>query len=400
MHNENKQMRRIFSNYSAIALFVLLSSCEKPKEYKDWTSYVHPISEGGEGTALSIYDTNPESPDGKYICCVEFPQIVHGGYDAGITDAHVMIKTRKTGEIKKIYDIEIFNHNGANAQWVNDTLVAFHTYDLYDFVVFDVKNDTIAIGPIDGELGHKSFDNELVFTYSRGYLDSDSVEKVREKGIYKLDCITGSIEMMVSQAAIVKAFTTQNPEITGNDAEILHVEPNPRGDKILFDYRHQKEAGISKEQLQGFVNADGSDLRWVPERPMHVVWYDNETMFGVDTKDLGKRIYRYDLHGKKMELLGGRATHVGTSPDRQYFVGESAYYQEEDDGFTRVYIYKKGSETPLALLAEWDNGQVVWDWKAHVNPSFSADGKRLYFIRTNDEKASFEAVSIDIGELW
>lgn len=388
-------MRNLF--FDLCLLFIY--SCQNTQDLQDWSAFVIPISETGEGTAFSIFDTSPESPDGTYICYVEYPQIVHGGYEAGITDAFLMIKNRQSEKAKKIYDIEVFNHNGANAMWVNDTLVAFHTFDLYEFVIYDVKNDCVSIGPIKAELGHKSFNNELVFTYSRGYSDTDSVVKERENGIYKLDCITGDIELIVLLNDIEEAFSTQNPDITGNDAEVLHVEPNPRGDMILFDYRHQKVAGKSKEQLQGFVNMDGTGIRWVPVRPMHVVWYDNETMFGVDTKDPKKRIYRYDLFGKEIELLGGLSTHVGASPDRQYYAGESSYYKEEEDGFTRVYLYEKGNETPIALLAEWNNGEVTWDWKAHVNPSFSSDGERLYFIKVNDQKASFEAVSIDIAKL-
>jgi hypothetical protein len=167
----------------------------------------------------------------------------------------------------------------------------------------------------------------------------------------------------------------------------------------MFDYRHQRHSNEGWEELHGCMYADGSGIRWVKESPMHVVWFDNHTMFGVDTTDPEKKIYQYDLYGKKLEMLGGTSTHVGTSPDREWYMGESAYYQPEEDGFTRVYLYKRGEKEPYALLAEWNNTKITWTWVAHVNPSFSSDGKRAYFIRASNTEDKFEAVSINLGDI-
>ena len=34
---------------------------------RDLSSYVKPVYKGEESTGLSIFDTNPESPDGKFL---------------------------------------------------------------------------------------------------------------------------------------------------------------------------------------------------------------------------------------------------------------------------------------------------------------------------------------------
>jgi len=65
---------------------IYIYSCNKTQALQDWSAHVVPVSKPGEGTAFSIFDTSPESPDGKYICYVEYPQIVHGGYEVGIAD--------------------------------------------------------------------------------------------------------------------------------------------------------------------------------------------------------------------------------------------------------------------------------------------------------------------------
>ena len=71
----------------------------------------------------------------------------------------------------------------------------------------------------------------------------------------------------------------------------------------MYDYRHPRNPDNRWEEGHGFVFADGSGIRWVKERPMHVVWFGNDSMFGVDTKDPEKKIYKYDLFGEKMERL-------------------------------------------------------------------------------------------------
>jgi len=385
-----------------LLVLILFCTCAFSPESKaqiNLTSLVNPVYTGKESTAFSIYDVNPESPDGKYICFTRYQTIVQGGHGGPAAKANIMIQERLTGKTRKIYEVTCTNHNGANAVWVNDTIVAFHVNHLKDFAVYNVLRQKSMFGLISGELPHKSFNNSLVYTVCSSRLYEIDTTRTKyspsEEGIYQLNCLTGKKKMIVAKSEIVKTFIAQNQEITGNRATILHVEPNPKGDKILFDYRHFKG---QKYELQGFVNADGTGIRWVPVRPMHVVWFDNNSMMGVDTSDPEKRIYQFDLQGNRKEMLGGTSTHVGGSPNRKWYVAESAYYVPENDGFTRVYLYRRGEVKPYALLAESNNSKIIWQWVAHLDSSFSADGKRVYFVRAVDNADKFEAVSIDLTD--
>jgi hypothetical protein len=381
----------------------VISQSNKDESVLDFRSFVKPVYEGKEGTALSVYDTNPESPNGEYICYIKYPQIVEGGHFGPPVKADVMIMNLSTGKFRKIYQVNCTNHNGANAIWVNDSLVAFQVNDFKDFVVYNIRSDKSVFGIVEGELGHKSFGNVLVYTVCNVRLTRLVKNRVPydpdKQGIYSLDCITGNKRLLVSKKDIVDTFIAQNPNVRETEAMILHVEPNKSNDKIMFDYRHLRYPDKTFESLHGFLNADGSGIRWVTERPMHVVWFDEDSMFGVDTKDPEKKIYKYDLYGRRIEMLGGRSTHVGASPDRKWYIGESAYYQPEEDGITRVYLYKRGNKKPYALLAEMRNSKITWNWVAHVNPSYSSDGKRAYFIRSSDSENKFEAVCIDFEQL-
>jgi hypothetical protein len=390
-------MRKII--FAIILLASGLYSCAQ----LDYSKYVEPVYKGIESTALGIYDTNPESPDGKYICFIKYPEIAQGGHLEMPVKANVMLKNRETGTTRMIFEVSCNNHNGVNAIWVNDSLLAFQVNDFKDFTVYNIQSNRSVFGLIEGELGHKSFGNLLFFSVCNArllvYDTTRTLYQSGREGIYSLNCITGEITQVVRQDDIIEAFVAQNPNVSKNETKILHVEPNPQNDKIMFDYRYRSGPDKAWISLHGFVYANGTGIRWIKERPMHVVWFDDNSMFGVDTEDSEHNIYRYDLFGEKLEMLGGTSTHVGTSPDREWYVGESGFYKPEEDGFTRVYLYKRGEKKPVALLSEWNNTKTTWTWVAHVNPSFSTDGKRVYFVRASNSEDRYEAVFIDLADL-
>lgn len=395
-------MKQSGYKYFILVFLLVFNVCSIVRAQIDLTSKVKPVYEGDGSTALSVYDTNPESPDGKYLCFIRFPNTTDQGNP--LETAEVIIKDLKTGISEKIYDIRVSKHNGANAIWVNDSVIAFKVNHLTGFMVYDIYNRRSMFNLIDGELGHKSFNNVIHYSVcnyrSRTSVVTGEMFSPWEEGIYSFNILTGEKKQIITKESIIQSFISQNKSITDKEVTILHVEPNPEGTKIMFDYRHLKFPDKRKEELHGIVNADGTDARWIPVRPMHVVWFDNNTMFGIDTGDPEKKIFRYDLYGNKIELLGGTTTHAGTSPDRLWYAGESGYYGPEEDGFTRVYLYRKGIKDPVALLSEWTNNQMTWQpARAHVNPSFSADGKRVYFIRAVDNEVKFEAVFIDLSEV-
>lgn len=386
-----------------IFVVILLVSVLCSYAQLNYSKYVKPVYEGIESTTLSIYDTNPESPDGKYICFVKYPEIAHGGHLAMPVKANVMLKNRTSGNTRMIFEVLCNNHNGVNAIWINDSLVVFQVNDFKNFTVYNIKSNQSVFGLIDGELGHKSFGNLLFFSVCNArllvYDKTRTLYQSEHEGIYSLNCITGKITLVVRQDDIVGAFVAQNSNVSKNETKILHVEPNPQNDKIMFDYRYRGDSTKAWISLHGFVYANGTGIRWIKERPMHVVWFDDNSMLGVDTEDCEHKIYRYDLYGERLEMLGGTSTHVGASPDREWYVGESDFYKPEKDGFTRVYLYKRGEKKPVALLSEWNNSKITWTWVAHVNPSFSTDGKRVYFIRASNSEDRYEAVFINLAEI-
>jgi hypothetical protein len=390
----------VSSMRSTAVLCVYLLIGAKAVAQSDYSSFVKPVYMGVESTAMSIYDACPESPDGKYVCYIKYPAIAEGGHLAPPVKAEVMLQNRQTEDVVKIKDVSCNNHNGANSLWINDSLLVFQVNHFQDFEIFNVRTQKSVFGIIPGELGHKSFGNLLFYSKCSARLLTPDKTRTpydkKDEGVYAFDCLTGKSTQIIRKSEIIADFMKQNKKVSDYETKILHIEPNPANDKIMFDYRYRSDSNDGWHELHGIVSVDGRNPRWIMVRPMHVVWFDNNSMFGVDTEDPENKIFRYDLNGKKMELLGGTSTHVGVSPNREWYIGESDFYKPEADGFTRVYLYKRGETRPYALLAEWNNAKITWQWVAHVNPSFSFDGKRAYFIRAINNEDKFEAVSIQL----
>lgn len=377
-------------------LFVwLYCACQPAFNQIDLREQVKPVMPEAAATGLSVFDTNPESPDGKYLCFVSYPVVIRGGYEADPVKVDVMIRNRHTGTTKRLAGAKANNHNGVNALWVDSVTLAIQI-DLSAFEIYDVVTEKRLYGPVKGELGHKSFGKNIYFSRCSGRSVKAGFSEY-EEGIFVLNSRSGAIRKIVSKAEILTAFLHQNPSIYSSGIKVLHIEPSPDETKVFFDFRHNwPNDAKQRAELHGCVNANGTNIRWIRERPMHVVWYDNQTMMGIYMHDAEKKICQFDLEGHVLDTLGGTATHMGASPDRQWYVGESGFYQAEKDGFTRVYLYYKGDKKPVALLCEWKNSKVTWAWKAHVNPAFSADGKRIYFIRSYTDMDKYEAVYLDL----
>lgn len=382
-----------------VFLISLLPSATEGQQ--NLSKHVVPIHDGPESTGLSIYNTNPESPDGRFLAFLKYKQIVQGGHAGPPTEAYLMIRERATGKTRLLDTVWVTNHNGANAIWINDSLIACQIGHVEDFEVFHAGTGASVSGRIRGELGHKAVHNTIYFSRSNERMRDRHPDRlpfrVSEEGIWRYEVLTGKVEQVVPLSEIIQAFQQQNPNINGAGAQLLHVDPNATGERILFDYRHfRQKADKRRKQLQGYVNADGTGLRWVPTRPMHVIWFDDTTMMGVDMEDPEKKIYRYDLYGQQLELLAGKACHLGISPDQKWIAGEFGFYRAEPDGYTRLYLYANGEPEPRGIIDQWTNEKITWWWVAHVNPSFSADGQRLYFIRAVDGEEKFEAAVLDL----
>jgi len=368
-----------------LLLLPLAGFCATSFAQIDMREYPKPISTRNGSTLLSIFNASPESPDGKLLCYTFYK-------DLHVKDAQIIIQERATGKEKVLSNAKLGVHNGANAVWINNKLIAAASPDNHHFKVFDATTGKTVFGPIDGDLPHKSVGDLLFFARNRETSD------VSQLGIWVLDCNTGDLRQVISQDALYRALHALDSNISDANVLLLHTDPSPTNDRVAMGYRYGGGGGDKQTPVLAYCNvADGTGVGMLKNRPMHPLWYDNDSFMGIFTGETQKRISRYNMAGDRIEILAGTTTHAGASPDRGWFVGEGSYYKPDDDGYNRVYLFKRGEETPVALFAQWKENEVTWKLRAHVSSSFSADGQRIYFNRGTDDLRS-EAVVVQLAD--
>jgi len=356
----------------------------------DLRSYPKPISTRSGSTMLSIFNACPESPDGKYLCYVNYK-------DLHKKEGQIIIQERATGKERVISDAHLGVHNGANAVWIDNRLIAAQSPDYHHFEVFDAQTGKVVFGPIDGDLPHKSVGGLLFFARNA------ETSSAPDLGVWVLDTKTGKQRKVISQDDLYQALHALNSDITDQNVILLHTDPSPTNDRVAIGYRYGGGGDEKRTPVLAYFNSDRSgitdfsDVGMLKNRPMHPLWYDNDTFMGVFTGEPEKRISRYNLAGDRIEILSGTSTHEGVSPDRQWYVGEGSYYKPDSDGYNRVWLRVKDNEQPVALLAQWKENEVTWKLRAHVSASFSNDGKRIYFNRGTDDDRS-EAVVFELQD--
>jgi hypothetical protein len=223
-----------------------------------------------------------------------------------------------------------------------------------------------------------------------------------------LDCDSTELRKITTVGELkiqeVRAGATASNEVT-------HIQPSPDGRRMLFRF------GGGVGGRMGCIRlSDGRGLTVFPgEKPMHFLWYDNETAMGVnwgftpadhkprdpETFQKASRRHwyqRFAIDGGVLETLAGPITHGAAAPNRQWYVGETADYGVSP---IRLALYRKGSTEPAAILMDHAFAEMTWKKRAHVNPSFSQNGRRVYFFRavSNDRvKASFVEVCSVLDE--
>ena len=134
------------------------------------------------------------------------------------------------------------------------------------------------------------------------------------------------------------------------------------------------------------------------------LWYDDHTyvaVAGASSDPHPKReIARWEQDGAKLETLvsaedgTGIGNHIDLSPDREWYVTDSIYRTTP----VTVNLYRHGVGTPVTTLDRHTLTHPVWKLRAHANPVFSRDGKRVYFVHAVGE-TRVQAVYADISAL-
>jgi hypothetical protein len=343
------------------------------------------VSPEGAFAGIGSYDVSPESPDGTKIL---YARWTRSPKDGGGGAGSIWYCRRDLSGHTKIIDYKnLWVHNAGGIAWLdNERIQVAACFDGKQTASAIVNiNGTVEFGPYRGmELLHEPVKGKVLL-YGQGDRSQFG------RGLFVLDTATGKISKVCDERDFVK-YAAKMPDMKDPAYWVItHPTWSKDGSYIALCLQSNKPKAPIGEYLFSF-RPDFTDVVFFGKKPMHFNWYDDhQSIFGNDRAvqdglENDNSIRRWTRDGKWIETLAGAATHNTMSPDKRWFAGESWY--NTDPVLT---LYRTGSTNATATVMAHRFRNVTWDMRAHVNPAFSRDSKRLYYNRATSES---------LNEVW
>lgn len=357
---------------------------------------ITPLYSGPGSSLLGMNGGQPESPNGKWLvyarkASLETPLE---------TDTEIWLCERDTlaGQ-RKLFTVHCENHNGPSASFVNDQLVVFRDTiaGLSAFRMVDIDSGKVVYGPIFAKESHCAENGLYPFSLSDEFIGKNpAYPALNGSGIYTLNIASGEIARIVEPEEILNMVKKAGYTPTPATLAMSHVQLNPAADRVMM---RLSVAECPVFGALGEIDLATRQTHFVPDKPVHQLWFDNESYLATrqyyrnqKIEMASSRIRRFSLDGAELETLGGVGNHIDASPDRRWFVGDRAYPGYPAD----VLLYRRGEEAPAAVLSSQNFQGITWQKHIHPNPTFSRDGRRVYFnypISDTQTQASFVSIS-------
>lgn len=352
-----------------------------------------------EGSTLwGMNGGQPESPDGKLLVYARKARID----DPESKETEIWVCDRDSlANARRVFTVRCGNHNGPSATFTDDSHIVFRDQidGLAAFRILNIYTGEVKYGPIFAKESHCAESGIYPFSISEEYLDKNpGLPEIDRCGIYLLNLSTGEIKRAADKDTVFRMVVENGCTPNEHTTSMSHVQLSPDAKRLMMR--------LSVANCPVFGALGGIDLETgktfvIPDKPVHQLWYDETTymatrQYVVDGKiDMAtSRIQRFTMDGECLETLGGIGNHIDGSPDRKWFTGDRAYPGYQTD----VFLYRRGETEPAATFGGSNFQTCTWKYQIHPNPTFSRDGKRIYFNHAVSETRT-EASFVDISEI-
>ena len=348
----------------------------------------------GEGSSLwGMNGGQPESPDGKKL-------VYARKADLNRPETEIVICDREDPEnARTVFAVNCGNHNGPSATFVDNSRIVFRDVidSLSAFRILNIETGEVEIGPVFAKESHCAENGVYPFSLSEEFLGKNPAYPELDRcGIYLLRLSDKSIRRVADKETVYNMVTEHGCVPGPYTTSMSHVQLSPKGTKVMMR--------LSVENCPvfgalGCIEVETGRTWVIPDKPVHQLWFDDDTYMATRQYYDGQkiemetsRICRFTPDGECLEVLGGIGNHIDGSPDRQWFVGDRAYPGYPAD----IFLYRRGEITPKAVFGGQNFQHCTWKLQIHPNPTFSRDGKRIYFNHpVSEERTSAMFVTMD-----
>jgi hypothetical protein len=324
----------------------------------------------------SYFNTCPESPDGKYVLY----------YTSGTPSGElgdIRIQERATGKITILAENITTEdaHRVACQQWANNgKTVVYH--DVVDkhwrVMAVDVPAGKPRVLAADRQVGYCSPTGKQIPIYGPHW----------NPGPYKdlelVDCVTGQIRTALKIADAANEYKDWVTKTFGTtDISVFFPVMSPDEKKIFFKpnrptYRDDSR-GMDSSFREGKIIYDLEKKRFIRQVNLwgHPAWTPDST--GIFEK--GNFVLDVETGKTKRFCPSSISDHVNVAPGGKLFCTDADVTKRPwgKSGYFAVAV-GSASVDDWVVLTMFDNTKGARTWrKNHPHPTFSADGKRLYF---------------------
>ena len=202
-------------------------------------------------------------------------------------------------------------------------------------------------GPVFCKESHCSEKGIYPFSISEEFLGKNpQIPNMDSCGIYLLDLGTYQVTRAVDSAKIL--------DMVGEAGYTPHTIYHIHESCAAESFGHCCDDAFKCKRMSTFgalgcVELNTGKTHFIPDKPVHQLWYDDTTYMATRQYFDGKRIemetsriQRFSMDGETLETLGGVGNHIDGSKNRQWFVGDRAYPGYPAD----VLLYKREKSFP------------------------------------------------------
>ncbi len=349
-----------------------------------------------EGSTLwGMNGGQPESPDGMRLVYARKPDLDELKTEIWVCDRETL------GNQRLVFTVNCGNHNGPSATFVDDHCIVFR--DVIDglsaFRVLNVDNGKVVYGPIFGKESHCAENGIYPFSISEEFLGKNpDYPQIDTCGIYLLNLKTGDIRRVADKQTVYNMVIEAGCVPNVYTTSMSHVQLNPSATRVMMRLSVDNCPVFG---ALGCIDLETGKTHVIKDKPVHQLWFDDDTYMATRQYYDGQkiemetsRIQRFTPDGECLETLGGIGNHIDGSPDRQWFTGDRAYPGYPAD----IFLYRRGEIKPAAVFGGQNFQDCIWKQKIHPNPTFSRDGKRIYFNHPVSETRT-QACLVELEEL-